>query len=423
VFLLNHTIFLLYTKVHGDFDSIPKDVKNVIVGMFFYVLAWGIFDPFISIFIHSIVGNYSIAGVIYGLSFLIGAGFAMPVGDLADKVNKIKYSYRSILLYPVVGLLYFFAAQFSGVVALALLLAGRVLNGVLALFWIMIEGFIRLKSPKGETSATFGLYITTYKLAYVVAPLFTIPLVLFLGVGLENVHLLALALIPFPIIAAFIISRTRDGGESLKQGINDVVVKDRVFLKEIADLKKIGAPAFVCLLLGFFIKAIDSIIFFLVPLFAISLNMSLIELSILFALINIPYLFSFFFAELADSFGKANVIAVGFAASAIALMAIGLTPLLGATFYAACFALGLILAVLRPAVNGLITDITPRANDGEMTGTYTMVFRTSGFVTPIAFGLLSESFGLASPFMALSVFLLAMAVVTLIVKRKIVVNI
>ena len=95
----------------------------------------------------------------------------------------------------------------------------RILHGFASLMWIPVEGFIRAKSPKGKTSATFGLHVTVYKLSYVIAPLFSIPLILFFGLTSINIHWLLLALIPFPIISVFLILRIRDEGKSISQWI------------------------------------------------------------------------------------------------------------------------------------------------------------------------------------------------------------
>ena len=419
-FLLNPTF--LYSKVQRDFGLVPKQLKILMLGMFVYLLAWGAFDPFISIIIYNVVGSYSLAGLLYGLFFLIGAGLAVPVGDLADKVNDMKYTILSMLTYPAIGVLYFLSASFVGVLGLALLFAARLLHGVISLFWVMVEGFIRRHSPKGETSATFGLFLTSYKLAYIVAPVISIPIILFFGLGIGEVHWLALLLIPFPLLGALIISRVFDNGEPIVSGVKEVVVKDGVFRKELQDLRKMGFSGIVCVLLGFFVKSIEAVIFFLIPLYMMSLNMGLIEMAILFSAINIPYLLSFFFAELADSLGKVNVIVFGFLAAAISLFAIASLPV-STAFYIASFGLGLVLALVLPAVNGLLTDITPRARDGEITGLFAMVFKVGGFVSAVAFGLLSDAFGLGSPFVVLAVLLILVAALVYLVKGKLVVKI
>jgi len=420
---MHHNIPFLYTSVHRDLKKIPKNVKILIFGLFVYYIAWGIIDPFFSIFIHNAVGSYSLTGFFYGIFFLVGAFLAVPVGDLADKVNKIKYTAASILSYPVIGMLYFCLAFVSSGFSLVILLVARAVHGFSSLFWVMAEGFIRKKSPKGETSATFGLYITFQKLAFVIAPAFIIPAVIFFGLTTKNVHWLMLLLIPFPILASFIISKISDSGKPFGRGVEEVIVKDGVFVKELQDLKKLGIVGYSTLLLGFFMKAITGIIAFLIPLYALSLNFGLIEISLLFAVISIPYLFSFYLAELSDRWGKVNLITIGFVLAAIALISITQASSNPLMLFATCFVLGLIHALLRPAVNGLITDITPRVQDGEITGLFSAVLNISGFVTAITLGALADAFSLEFPFLVLAILLLAMAALTYSIKGKVVVRI
>ena len=420
---MNHNLYFLYTKVQRDLNSVPKDVKTLIFGLFVYVLAWGIIDPFFSIFIKSVVKSYSLTGLFYGMFFLSGVILSIPVGGLAEKVNRIKFTILSLLSYPVIGLLYFFVVFVASEFALLLLLIALIFHGTASSFWVMAESFIREKSLKGETSAAFGLYITFQKLSVVIAPIFIIALVWLFGLSLENIHWTFLALLVFPILAVLSILKIKDRGMSFGKGVREVVEKDGVIKKELQDLKKMGFIGYFTLVMGFFMRSIEAIIFFLIPLYAISLNLSLIEISFLFAAISLPFLLSFFFAELADSFGKTNVIAIGFALAALALLAISFSSGASIMFFAACFVLGLILAILQPAVNGLITDITPRVQDGEITGVLSAVLKISSFVTAIALGIMADFFGLAFPFMVFAVILLIMSVLTFSIKSRIVVRI
>jgi MFS family permease len=296
-------------------------------------------------------------------------------------------------------------------------------NGACSLFWVMAESFIRKNSPKGSTSATFGLYVTFQKLAFVIAPLIVVPLVLFAGLDFQNLHWLLLILVPFSIAGAFIISRVGDEGEPVMQGVEEVVVRDRVFKKEFEDLKGIGIMGYLCLALAFFMRSLESIVIFLIPLYALSISLGLIEISLLFAAICLPFLLSFFLAELSDRFSKAGTISIGFACAALTLLVIAFSGESHALLIAACFALGLLLAIIQPAVNGLMTDITPRVNDGEITGLYTAVLMASGFLSATAFGLLSGLFGLSFPFVALAAILMLLAISTFALRSRIVVRI
>ncbi len=414
----------LYTRVHRDLKKIPKDVKVLIFGMFVYVLAWGIIDPFFSIFVHNVTQNYFITGLFYGLFFIVGAAVALPAGALADKINKIKFTTISMFLYPILGLLYFSVPFLASTAGLVVLFFSRLFHGVIGMFWVVEESFIREKSPEGETSATFGLYITAYRFCFVLAPLIVIPIVLFFDLNLGNIQWLLLALIPFSIIGGLIISRIKcEEGKSFAKAVKEVVVQDKVVKKEFKDLHDLGFVGYFTLLIGFFMMSIQVIVVFLIPLHAVSLNLGLIEISLLFALINLPFLFSFFFAELADSFGKANVIAIGFVIASIALTTIAFDNSLSLVFFIAAFVLGIIVAIIQPAVNGLITDITPRVNDGEMTGLFMATLKISGFISVLLLGFLAESYGLHFPFLVFAFLILAMAGITYAIKSKVAVRI
>ncbi|MBN2066981.1 MAG: MFS transporter [Candidatus Diapherotrites archaeon] len=420
---MRHYYYFLYTRVSRDLNAVPKDVKTVVFGMFVYMLAWGIIDPFFSIFVNSIVNNYLVTGLLYSLVFLVGITLSIPVGGLAGRVSKIKYSIVSLLSYPFIGLLYFSVAFLQPFHSIIALFFARLFHSISVLFWIMVEGFIREKSPKGETSAVFGLYVTFCNLSYVVAPLLVVPLVLFFSLGTASLHWLFLLLIPFPIISAAVISRAGDKGKTFAQGVKGVVSEDKIFRKEISDIREMGFVGIVCLLMTFFMRSVVAIIAFLIPLYALSLNLGLAEISILFAVISVPYLFSFFFAELADSIGKIRVISAGFFLLGLALLAISSISTASIDFFAACFFLGLVLALMQPAVNGLVTDITPRVKDGEMTGVQHATINFSAFATTALLGALAQLFSLQFPFIVFGCLLLAMAAVAHSIKGKVVVRI
>jgi MFS family permease len=391
--------------------------------MFVYVLAWGIIDPFFSIFIHGIVRNYTLAGLFYSIFFLIGVFFSAPIGGLAGKVNKIRFTVVSMLAYPFIGLFYFSLAFIPASLVWLVLLFARVLHGFAALFWVMVEDIIRERSPKGKTSATFGIYLTFNKFAFVVAPAFIILGVVFFGLNAGNLHFLLLALIPFPLVSAFLVSRIRSSGERFEQAVKEVVVEDAIIRKELQDLKQLGFVGFFTLLIGFFIRVIEVVIFFLLPLYILSSNLGIVDVSLVFALINFPYLFSFFLANFADRFGKTTMISVGFFLAAFCFLGLAFFSEFPVLLFGIALLLGFILALLQPAVNGLITDITPRVQDGEMTGVLRSVLETSAFAATVLIGFLADAFSLSFPFIVFAFVLVLMAVLTYSIKSKIVVRI
>ena len=420
---MRHDLHFLYTKVHHDFKALPQGIKTLVFGFFVYMLAWGIIEPFFSIYLHSVVGNYALAGLFYSILFFTGFAISIPAGGLAGKINKMRYIKFSMLLYPAVGIFYFLVPMLPRIFSLLVLFLALVAHGIAASFWIMVEGFIREKSPKKETSAAFGLFITFQRLAYVIGPGFIFFFVVLLPFSFEKINWLFLSLLFFPVVSAFMVGRISDKGKPIAAGIREVVVKDGVVKKELKDLNELGFMGGFALLTGFFMRSIEIVVTFLLPLYALSLNMGLVEIALLFGLVSLPYLSSFFLAELADSFGKAKAISLGFALAAVALFFLSFSTEPSATFFITCLALGFILALLQPAVNGLITDITPRVQDGEMTGLFSAVLKISGFLTAILLGFLADFFGLAFPFAVFAIILLVMSLLTYLIRGKVVLRI
>ncbi len=141
----------------------------------------------------------------------------------------MKYTAISILSYPAIALLYLFSALLSPAFGLFLLFFTRLLHGFSSLLWIPVEGYIRQNSPKEMAPSTFGPHITFYRFAYVIAPVFVIPVVLFFGLTAVDVHWFLLFIIPSSVLAALIISKIGGRGEPLAQALK-MLLKRTAFL-------------------------------------------------------------------------------------------------------------------------------------------------------------------------------------------------
>ncbi len=80
--------FFLYTRVQRDINALPKGARALIFAMFIYMVGWGIFGPFLSILIHNIVQNYALAGLFYGLLFLVGVVFSAPLVHFLTRLTR-----------------------------------------------------------------------------------------------------------------------------------------------------------------------------------------------------------------------------------------------------------------------------------------------------------------------------------------------
>src|SRR3989338_11168063 len=96
---MQHSITVFLGQVRTDLKNTPKTTAQLLLGLFLYYLAWGLIDPFLSIYIEHIVSSYSFVGLVFGTLFLIGILMNIPLGSLADKINKIQAIAGVILFY------------------------------------------------------------------------------------------------------------------------------------------------------------------------------------------------------------------------------------------------------------------------------------------------------------------------------------
>ena len=64
-----------------------------------------------------------------------------------------------------------------------------------------------------------------------------------------------------------------------------------------------------------------------------------------------------------------------------------------------CFALSFVIALVSPAINSIISDISPDVEKGEITGFYYGMFFLGGAAGPIIFGIIADTIGLDSIFL------------------------
>ncbi|MBN1941639.1 MAG: MFS transporter [Candidatus Diapherotrites archaeon] len=398
-----HRHFNLNTfKVIGK--ELPGNVKVLLAGTFFYMIAWGIIEPFIPLYLESIVGNYTMVGLVYAVVSLVIFAMAIPTGDLIDKIKSTKLMKISLIIYPIVGLAYAFAANIWH------LLVARILHGVgNPLLWVSTESFIRQNTTKENSLKGFGWFATIKNLGFILGCVLAAFLIV-----LFSYNQLYLILIPLSLVSLAIIWRIKDADgierEGLLQGIEDVVGKDKIFKKELGDFFRLGKTAVILAVLVVFGSMMLHIIYFVIPLVSEDIEISLSGLALLYGALQIPFLFCFLLAGFAGKEGKIKVIQIGLLSIAIILALLYLTIGSLLAFVVLTFAMAFVMALLIPTINGIISDITPSVEIGEITGVYYASFFLGGTIGPMIFGVIGDIWSLETVFIvsaALSFVLLA----------------
>ncbi len=406
---MNYNLHFLYTTVIKDLDDIPPQVKMLLFGIFIYTLGWGLIEPFLSVYINHLFDSYFVVGMLFAIFFFVAMLFSAPIGDLADKMSNTKIIPWMMFTYPFIAILYYLGSVFTGILSIGIIFAARALNGFSATLWVVVEAFVRQNSPARHTAGIFGLFFTIQNLAFVLGLLVSTGLIIMYGISFEHLGLLFFGLLFTPIIAGLYIMRIPSPGLPLKTAIREVIEKDKVYKREIHDFRHLGNAMTTVVMQGYFMTALVVLGKVFLPLLAASTQRSLLEIAILAIIVHIPLLFSFILSEIADRTEKFKFTGIGFGAAAVLLVVVALfvenTPIL----YASAFLLGIVFAMLQPAVNALLTEITPQDEKGEMTGVFHSVANISNAINSLLIGTLAALFGITAPFIVFAFLLVIMA--------------
>jgi MFS family permease len=395
----------------GDIRAIPKSIKLASVAFFFYVCGWAVVEPYFSIYVYNFLQNYTLVGLFFAIGNIITLFLSIPIGDLADKVKPSIVFIIGLLLYPFIGFLY------AVLTTVTLLFMTRALNGIFNPFvWVGGEAIIRKNSLVEKSSEEFGFYDTMKNLGAIFGAVLGIFLL-----SIFTINNLFFSVIPFSLLAAVVILKIRDKtkSESLLKGVEEVIEKDGFFIKELRDLKKIGFKAFYLIFLIFFTGVLVSLGLVFLPLQGLEIEMQLFEVGILYILLTIPFLFSFLFSEIADRKEKTNILIAGLFLLSVPIGTIFFFYGNQLIFLIATFLIGLFIALIMPVINGLITNMAPSTEGGEITG-ITYASKVLGFVVgPLFAGIVSDTLGIGKLFLFLAIIIACLAGITFLVRNKI----
>ena len=382
----------------GNFDKIPEDIKKMSVIFFVYLFGVKGISFFIPVYINEVIDSYGLAGLIVSL-FGIGMVFLdIPIGEMLDKVGRKTLLYLGLIFRTISGVLYAFAF------GVPLLILARVSDGLGVSFsWDSAWTLARDKSPEGLESESLAIFTIGTILASIVSPIFIGFLAMRTGLRVLFYFMTASSFITL-ILAYFFIKDGFEKKEKIKDGIKDIVKKDKLMKKSFKDVKKLGKRGLVPLFLALFYSINLSIIWFIVPLFARALNADYFLTGLLFGVMYIPGLLRYWFSELSDFFGDARVIyyfslaGVIFAIPLIFIKSIWLLFILVVAFMT-------IMQGQNPSLGALLTKVSPKEEMGELTGVFQTFKHIGFFLGPFLAGAIAEFFWISAPF-ALSAFIL-----------------
>lgn len=385
-----------------NFDLIPSQIKVLSVVYFVYMLGAKSIVCFLPIFIESVLSNVSLTGVVvsfYGIAMIM---LDIPIGDLVDRIGRKSLLVFGILIRAVSGFFYFIS---SGIFYLAL---ARFFEGSSISFsWDSGWTMVRDMSPENLESESIALFQTGTIASAIIAPV--IGGLIAMNFGFRPLFVFFSFISIFASVLAYLlITEDNKDNETVKQGVKDLVKKDKVYEKSLMDLKTLGLPSLVPLFMILLYGICLSNVWFIVPLFSENLGSSLLMTGVLFGLMYVPGLFKYWFSELSDNLGDKRVIYYLSLLGGLVVLPLVLIRDIW-TLFLVVVSFSAILQGLNPSISALVTKVTPGDEMGELTGLFQNFKHLGLFIGPFFAGFMADYYWISAPFVlsSLSLFILA----------------
>ena len=380
-----HDTFKEVHKIEKNLKSVPKSLKLLSLAFLIYSFSWGMILPYFSIYLASIVPNYSQVGFIISLMSIVAAVISIFIGDLIDKVGRKKILLFAFINYLVIGPIYTVTHSVSALVA------ARVYHGVAAVgIWIPGRTYVRDISPAHKKSEYMGYFYTASALAYTIGPVFGALIITFF-----DIRSLFYAVGFAAIIAATIVHHIPDSikpKRSISQGLKDVMFKDKFIAKELKDYTDEKSMGVKVTMISFLSKMSSAILVMVVALYINSIGGSLWQIGLVYSLMYLPFIFQFVFGEMADTFGAKKILTIGASLACVFFFALffanNYSYILLFTLLGSCG-----LAMVAPVVSGYVSRMA-KDNNGEITGIYGAGADMAAFTGPLVAGLIADMYGL-----------------------------
>lgn len=369
-------------NIHPDVHkSLPIGIRIFTWATAIRWMSWGFVEAVVPVFIFSFTASFAEAGLlrsIYNIVFMLTLPF---VGMLADKISARVIVMIGLLLYPFIGLSYFFAG-FMGLAAFIVI--ARVINGVAYAFDSVGRGayFMRM-APKNKVSSAFGYFDTVTSLVWIAA----LGISLFL-VEYFQFHTLFLLIIPFHIIAFFMVARVKsEPGLKTKDGLKTALSKG-VFKGLIKEIRSWKTGLRMMGLLVFILGFISSFADFFIPILAYTHGASLQQVILIAAALSAPRILGIPLGKFADNRrSKAILISLG----VVTLLLFILSVMQSYVWQiVAVFVIGFVKELIVLAGNGVMTSIASPSHYGRVTSGMHEIQETGKILGPLMIGFLID---------------------------------
>ena len=367
-------------------------VFEVSIMAFIVITAIGIFDLIIPLYVEGFASKVAIIGLIVAMPYIASIVAEVPIGILVDKYGRKKVLLVALLAFGTIGLMYYYFAD--SLLALAVL--GALFGMISVAFWISSAVLVRDYSPKKMLGESEGVYLSVSSIGWVIGPLIAGIVAFYFS---DKFNFLLIAALLFASFAysyiVLIESKVRKKSTYMR-------IKALKLFREFYEMHEHALPLY---LLSLFLNVWIGVEWTYTQL-SLQNVFGINELAIgaiLAGMLASETVLYFPAGFIMDKIGKRYIILAGF----LLLFAASYYAFLSQT--AALFVFMLFIAAgaigwVFPGTEAMLTEITPAAKRGEMTG----IFDTSkdiGLVIGMVFGgvLADTTFNLMTPFLLVTV--------------------
>ena len=387
--------------------DLPKAVKRVSLVMFIYMAAWGVLDPYLTIYFYDLFGNYTQVAVVSALLYFFSIIFSLPFGDLADIVSKKKLMRVFLVFYIPFGFI------LAAMVSFWQFAVFRFYHAFLATgLWSSAESYLRDHSAPRRAARASGFFDSVIAFAVATGAIIGGIIATFFGIK-----------VLFFIFSVFVLSALsimpsvpdHDGTSNLLRGLKLLKSKG-IFRFEVRDYFQIPGMALVSCY-TFLISAASAGALVMLPLFSDKLGANYIEVGLIYAFFWVPAFFEAPFSMLVDKFSKKNILVCGGLLSILFFVAAYRAENLKALFILSFF-MALSISLIKPVIEGLATELMPHNKIGEFNGVYRSVTLAAMASGSFIIGPLADKFTIQAPFLLGALLMAIFSVAVLFSNRK-----
>jgi MFS family permease len=358
-------------------DTLPYGVRVFAWARAIRWIGWGFGEALLPVFIILFSKSFAEAGF-FSSSVDIAGLISLPfIGLWADKVSAKRLILWSLILYPIVGISYFFAGLFG--LAIYIVIA-RIANGITwELENVGIETYYRRTVSGNRIATSFGYIETWSSAAWIGASIVGMFLVRFMPI-----YYLLFLIVPFAVIAYFVALKAPKDSPKVDNKPKSSFF--HTYRKAVSEWRTWDAGLWMVSVLILFSSILSTLMFFFIPIDAYLTGANLPMVILITVLGAVPALFGYQLGHLADIRNKYYLIAIGLCASALIVVGLVVFPQYWFKLVAV-FLIGIILELFYVVQSALITTFGPSETYGQRGSAFDSVITLGDLAAPLMLGI------------------------------------